>query len=110
VRGPICVHARLREIAQNKVTCRKCTRAASLEAAGLRQPEAERLANDDESLDRFIALAPLCAYGELAPERQAGVQSGSRLGSFPVPAHPSAGPYGLVRPSTDFDGCFSDRR
>jgi hypothetical protein len=66
-------------------------RVAALAAGGHSEADAERLANDDVSLDRFIALAPLCAYEELAPERHAGVQSGTRLGAFPVPAHSSSG-------------------
>lgn len=66
-------------------------RVAILVAAGHTQPEAELLANDDVSLDRFIALAPLCAYGELAPERHAGVQAGARLGAFPVPKNAPGG-------------------
>jgi len=33
----------------------------------------------------------LCAYGELAPERHAGVQTGTRLGAFPVPVQSSSG-------------------
>jgi hypothetical protein len=66
-------------------------RVGSLIAAGHQQQDAERLANDDGSLDRFIALAPLCAYSELPPERHAGVKSGIRLGSFPVPADVSGG-------------------
>src|SRR5665213_1379054 len=57
---------------------------ALLVAAGHTQPQAEQLANDDVSLDRFIALAPLCTYAELALERHAGVQTGARLGTFPV--------------------------
>lgn len=60
-------------------------RVAVLIAEGQVQSEAERLANDDTTLDRFIALAPLCTYAELAPVRHAGVQNGSRLGAFPVP-------------------------
>ncbi len=60
-------------------------RVAALVAAGHKQPEAEHLASDDVSLDRFIALAPLCTYNELAPERHAGVRTGARLGTFPVP-------------------------
>lgn len=50
-------------------------RVAVLVAAGHTQPEAENLANEDVSLDRFVALAPLCMYGELAPERHLGVQT-----------------------------------
>jgi hypothetical protein len=64
---------------------------AILGSAGHTQPEAEELANDDVSLDRFIALAPLCTYGELAPERHAGVQTGARLGAFPVPENALGG-------------------
>lgn len=64
---------------------------ALLVATGHTQPEAEQLANDDVSLDRFIALAPLCTYGELALERHAGVQTGARLGTFPVPENVSGG-------------------
>ncbi|MGH7708331.1 MAG: hypothetical protein ACREM6_10465 [Vulcanimicrobiaceae bacterium] len=66
-------------------------RVAALVAAGHPQHEAENLANDDVSLDRFIALAPLCTYDELAPERHVGVQTGARLGTFPVPANASGG-------------------
>jgi hypothetical protein len=66
-------------------------RVPLLVAAGHTQQDAELLANDDVTLDRFIALAPLYTYGELAPERQAGVQSGSRLGAFPVPENLSTG-------------------
>jgi hypothetical protein len=66
-------------------------RVADLVAAGHMQPEAEHLANNDVSLDRFIALAPLCTYGELAPERHTGVQTGARLGAFPVPENVSTG-------------------
>jgi hypothetical protein len=66
-------------------------RVAFLIASGQGQSEAEDIANDDLTLDRFIALAPLCTYGELAPERHAGVREGARLGAFPVPAHSAGG-------------------
>jgi hypothetical protein len=64
---------------------------AALVAAGHKQPEAEQLANDDLALDRFIAVAPLCTYGELVPERHTGVRAGARLGTFPVPTNVSNG-------------------
>ena len=66
-------------------------RVAALVAAGRATEEAERLANDDPALDRFIASAPLCAYDELAPERRTGVLTGARLGAFPVPQNTAAG-------------------
>lgn len=66
-------------------------RVAVLAAAGHIQREAERLASEDASLDRFIALAPLCTYGELALERHAGVATGARLGTFPVPENVPGG-------------------
>ena len=66
-------------------------RVAALMASGHEQMEAERLANDDVSLDRFIALAPLCSYGELSVERHAGVRTGARLGAFPVPENVPSG-------------------
>jgi hypothetical protein len=66
-------------------------RVAVLVATGHSRAKAEHLANDDVSLDRFIALAPLCTYGELDRERHAGVRSGARLGTFPVPGNPSSG-------------------
>ena len=60
-------------------------------ASGQEQTEAERLANDDVSLDLFIALAPVCAYDELSAERHAGVRTGARLGAFPVPGNVASG-------------------
>jgi hypothetical protein len=66
-------------------------RVAALMASGQEQIEAERLANDDVSLDRFIALAPLCTYDELSAERHAGVRTGARLGAFPVPGNVASG-------------------
>jgi len=65
---------------------------ATLVAAGHEQSEAEQIASEDLSLDRFIALAPLCTYNELAPTRHIGVQTGTRLGTFPVPEN---GPSGI---------------
>jgi hypothetical protein len=59
--------------------------------SGCSQLEAERLANDDTSLDRFIALAPLCTYDELEPRRHLGAKTGTRLGTFPVPESLSFG-------------------
>ncbi len=66
-------------------------RVAELVAAGTAQSSAEQLANDDPALDRFVALAPLCAYDDLAPKLRTGVQTCARLGTFPVPANASAG-------------------
>jgi hypothetical protein len=66
-------------------------RVAALMSSGREQMEAERLANADVSLDRFIALAPLCTYGELSAERHAGVRTGMRLGAFPVPENVASG-------------------
>ncbi len=66
-------------------------RVADLVASGTAQDDAERHASDDPTLDRFIALAPLCVYDELAPKRRTGVQTAARLGTFPVPANASAG-------------------
>lgn len=66
-------------------------RVAELTHGGLTQEEAERQANDDPSLDRFIAVAPLLLYDQLAPRRREGVRSGQRLGAFPVVAHAGTG-------------------
>jgi hypothetical protein len=66
-------------------------RVASLVVAGGDQGEAEAAANGDPTLDRFVALAPLCTYDELEAERHQGVRAGTRLGSFPVPASRDAG-------------------
>jgi len=66
-------------------------RVASLVAAGVKRSDAEAAANEDLTLDRFVALAPLCAYDELPVERHLGVRAGSRLGYFPVPASRDAG-------------------
>jgi hypothetical protein len=66
-------------------------RVVVLMASGCSQLEAGRLANDDTSLDRFIALAPLCTYDELEPRRHLGAKTGTRLGTFPVPESLSFG-------------------
>ncbi len=66
-------------------------RVASLLAGGRDQRESEAAANEDPTLDRFVALAPLCAYDELDAERHPGVRAGTRLGSFPVPESREAG-------------------
>jgi hypothetical protein len=78
-------------------------RVALFVATGHVRAEAEQLANDDASLDRYVALAPLCTYSELAPERRAGVQSGALLGAFPAPENPSIGipPAWAVRTGVD---------
>lgn len=66
-------------------------RVATLVTNGRDRREAEAAANDDPTLDRFVALAPLCAYDELADERHPGVRAGTWLGAFPVPESRAAG-------------------
>lgn len=59
-------------------------RVAELLAAGTAQRDAESKANADPSLDRFVAVAPIALYSELAPSRVTGAREGARLGAFPV--------------------------
>jgi hypothetical protein len=61
-------------------------RVVVLMASVCSQLEADRLANDDASLDRFIA--PLCTYNEVEPRLHLGAKTGTRLGTFPVPESP----------------------
>lgn len=60
-------------------------RASSLIADGFSREEAEAIASEDESLDRFVVVAPLLSYGELPQDQHEGVRSGQRIGYFPVP-------------------------
>jgi hypothetical protein len=66
-------------------------RVVVLMASGCSQLEAGRLASDDASLDRFIALAPLCIYDELEPRLHLAAKTATRLGTFPVPESLSFG-------------------
>ncbi len=66
-------------------------RVAALQQTGLSQGDAEDIANEDPTLDRYVAVAPICLYDALADERRAGVRAGQRLDAFPVVANPSLG-------------------
>lgn len=61
-------------------------RIEELIARGVDQQAAEDIANEDQTLDRHIALAPLRLYDTLPEQRRAGARQGARLGAFPVVA------------------------
>lgn len=58
---------------------------------GLDEEEAERQASRDWDLDRYIVVAPLLSYGEIAAHKHAGIRSGQRIGYFPLPPIPGFG-------------------
>lgn len=58
---------------------------------GLDDDEAMRRASHDWDLDRYIVVAPLLSYGEIAAHRHEGIRSGQRIGYFPLPPIPGFG-------------------
>lgn len=59
-------------------------RIAELEATGVAEADAIAAATADPSLDRFVALAPIFAYGNMPQRKAASIAQGNRLGAFPV--------------------------
>lgn len=56
------------------------------------EQEAMRQVSRDRALDRYITVAPLLSYGEIAGHKHAGIRSGQRIGYLPLPAIPRFGP------------------
>jgi len=59
-------------------------RVAELEKSGMPSEEALATANSDRSLDRYIAIAPVLAYGTMPRGKATSIGQGNRLGAFPV--------------------------
>ncbi len=59
---------------------------------GLDEEEVARQVSPDWELDRYIVVAPLLTYGEIAAHKHAGIRSGQRIGYFPLVPIPGYGP------------------
>jgi hypothetical protein len=66
-------------------------RVRELLAAGRTEEEAVAEAEADPSLDPFASVAPLLPYSDAPVRRHAGIQSGQRIGAFPISNLPQDG-------------------